>query len=169
MADMLKRNLDRDYGLTLSWRYAEVAFFGLPILKEERVVRLEHLYVPLRLNLEFPERGYQNSVYVPRALQEERHLIVLGDPGSGKSTLVKVLTYAFGESGNNPYKRSCGEIIPIPIILRDYVTRDWQNPGDMLRAFVATLDDSIRKDVQPEMVDGAATRGQSDTDGRWPG
>jgi len=150
MASILRKNLARDYALTLSWRYAEVEFLGLPNLKDERVFRLEHIYVPLRLCRDWADRAdKQKTFYVPKALQEQRHLVVLGDPGSGKSTLVKVLTYAFGEADSNAYKRACGELIPIPIILRDYKTRRWQNYEDMLRDFIATLDDDIRSEITP--------------------
>ncbi len=86
----------------------------------------------------------------PRPWQEHRHLVVLGDPGSGKSTLVKVLTYAFGEADSNAYKRACGGLIPIPIILRDYKTRQWQNYEDLLRDFISTLDDDIRSEITPK-------------------
>ena len=34
MAGTLKRDLAKDYGLTLSWRFAEVEFLGLPKLKD---------------------------------------------------------------------------------------------------------------------------------------
>src|SRR5262245_20504842 len=124
MADIVRKNLAGDYALTLSWRYAQVEFLGLPSLKDNRVFRLEHTYVPLRLCRDWAERfDKQKTLYVPKALREQRHLVVLGDPGCGKSTLVKVLTYAFGEAGNNAYKRACGELVPIPIILREYNTR----------------------------------------------
>jgi len=152
MGNILRKNPDRDYALTLSWRFAEVEFLGLPNLKDERVFRLEHIYVPLRLRDFAGRLDGQETIYVPKALQEQRHLIVLGGPGSGKSTLVKVLTYAFGESGSNPYKRSCGELIPIPIILRDYATRRWTSSQDMLYDFIATLDESIQREISPDWL-----------------
>lgn len=153
MTSIVRKNLAGDYALTLSWRYAEVEFLGLPKLKDERVFRLEHIYVPLRLCRDWANRfDRQKTMYVPKVLQEQRHLVVLGDPGSGKSTLVKLLTYAFGEAGSNAYKRACGELIPIPIILRDYKTRQWKNYEDMLRDFIATLDEDIRSEITTEWL-----------------
>jgi energy-coupling factor transporter ATP-binding protein EcfA2 len=144
----VRKNLAGDYALKLSWRYAEVEMLGLPKLKDSHVFRLEHIYVPLRLSNDWAERfDKQKTMYVPKALQEHRHLVVLGDPGSGKSTLVKLLTYAFGEAGANAYKRACGELLPIPIILRDYKTRQWWNFEDMLLDFIATLDEDIRGEI----------------------
>lgn len=160
--NILRKNLARDYALTLSWRYAEMEFLGLPSLKDERVFRLEHVYVPLRLCHDWSDRfDRRKNLYIPKALQEHRHVIVLGDPGSGKSTLVKVLTYAFGEAGTNIYKRACGELIPIPIVLRDYQTREWQSYRDMLRSFIATLDEDIRDEITPEWLLEHMRRGQA--------
>ena len=153
MSGILKKDLAKDYGLTLSWRYAEVEFLGLPKLKDNPVQRLEHIYVPLRLCQDWKERfDVSKTVHVPQALRERRRLVVLGDPGSGKSTLVKVLTYAFGEAKDNAYKRTCGELVPIPIILRTYNTRKWEHYNHMLQDFIETLDPDIRKDITPKWL-----------------
>jgi energy-coupling factor transporter ATP-binding protein EcfA2 len=148
MTTILRKNLARDYALTLSWRYAEVEFLGLPNLKDERVFRLEDVYVPLRLCRDWRDRYNKGkSSYVPKVLEEQHHLVVLGDPGSGKSTLVKVLTFAFGEADTNAYKRACGELIPIPIILRSYNTGQWRHYNAMLDEFIQTLDAEIRNEI----------------------
>jgi len=153
MTSILKRNLDRDFGLMLSWRYAEVEFLGLPKLTDERAFRLEHIYVPLRLYHDYRVPRFDEfTFHVPKALQTKRHLIVLGDPGSGKSTLIKVLTYAFGEADSNAYKRVCGELIPIPIILREHQTHQWRSYEDLLRDFIATLDSDIRNEITSEWL-----------------
>src|SRR5690348_2303140 len=162
MASILKRDLARDYALTLSWRYAEVEYLGLPKLKDEVVFRLEHIYVPLRLCRDWSNRfDPQQAEYVPSVLQEHRFLMVLGDPVSGKSTLIKVLTYAFGEADNNAYKRACGELIPIPIILRNYHTREWNSYRDMLREFINTLAEDIRNEITPEWLLDYLRRGKA--------
>lgn len=162
MENVLRRDLARDYALTLSWRFAEVDFLGLPNLKDERSFRLESIYVPLRFYREPSERfDRQKTVYLPQALQEERHLMVLGDPGSGKSTLIKVLTYAFGEANSNSYKRACGELIPIPIILRDYATRKWHSPMDMIADFAETVPRELRSEITPAWLMGYLHEGKA--------
>jgi energy-coupling factor transporter ATP-binding protein EcfA2 len=153
MSTILKKDIAKDYGLALSWRYAEIEFLGLPRLSDERIYRLEQIYVPLRLCRDWSTRfNEEQTSYVPKALAQHHHLIVLGDPGSGKSTLIKVLAYAFGEANPNAYKRACGDLIPIPIVLRNYATRSWHTFYDVLRDFISTLDDGIRNHVTSEWL-----------------
>ncbi|MBI3651479.1 MAG: NACHT domain-containing protein [Acidobacteria bacterium] len=153
MASNVTKDLEGSYALRLSWRYREVDFLGLPHLKDNRPVRLENIYVPLRLAWEMHNRrDKEKTFFVPKALQESRHLVVLGDPGSGKSTLVKVLTHAFGQSASSAFKRMFGELLPVPIILRDYKVRRWNSPEEMLSDFIRTLDAEIRDEITPEWL-----------------
>ena len=160
MSTILKRNLERDYGLALSWRFAEVQFLGLPKLKDDKVFRLEDIYVPLRLCQDWTKRfDPKESSYLPQVLHDQHHVVILGDPGSGKSTIVKVLTYAFGEAGSNAYKRACGDLIPIPIVLRDFAIRKWKTVTDLLTEFIDTLDEGIRNDITPDWLLNHLTKG----------
>lgn len=144
-ADTQQKTED-NYRLHLSWQYSTVEFLGLPSLKENRPLTLEEIYVPLSLTWESNDKG--ERIYVPDALARRKHLVVLGDPGSGKSTLVKVLTYSFGRIEPTPFARRFPNTrVPVPIILRDHNVRRWQTPEDMLSDFIGKLGDDGRKDV----------------------
>ncbi len=145
----LQEGLEGEYRVRLAWRYETVEFLGLPYLKDERPLTLQEIYVPLSLMSEY---GGKDRVYLPEALEKDRHLVVLGDPGSGKSTLVKLLTYSFARIEPTPLARRLGSHLPVPIILRDYKVREWNSPEDMLRDFVARLDDEIREEVSVEWL-----------------
>ena len=63
-------------------------------------------------------------------------LVILGDPGSGKSTLIDWLTIAFTRAEHNPYQQRLGPLVPLPFILRDLdlsQVRDWDS---LLQAFL---------------------------------
>ncbi|MEW6127857.1 MAG: NACHT domain-containing protein [Acidobacteriota bacterium] len=159
MSNVLKKDIAGDYALRLSWRYQDIDFLGLPNLKDNPTVRLDDIYVPLRVTWDNRRDPKQKPLYIPEALEQRaaeniRHLVVLGDPGSGKSTLVKVIVSAFGRSANSSFKRMFGELLPVPIILRDYKdkVRKWKKPEDMLHDFIATLDAEIRGDISTEWL-----------------
>ena len=156
MESMLKRDLAADYKLLLSWRYNRVEFLGLPSLKENRDLTLTEIYVPLSFTWQPGDK--ENRFYLPKAMTESRRLVVLGDPGCGKSTLIKLITYSFGRSEPTPLTNRFGRLLPIPIILREYQVTRWQNYEDMLRDFISKLDEEVRNDRSEERRVGKECR-----------
>src|ERR1035438_4879916 len=123
--------LESRYKLLLSWQYSTIDFLGLPNFQDDRPVALEQIYVGMRLSWE-PNR--KNNLPLATALQRQKHLVVLGDLGSGKSTLVRMMAYSFGRTEPTPLVRLLGSsFVPIPVVLRDYKVRTWTSPADMLR------------------------------------
>jgi hypothetical protein len=141
--------LEAKYRLLLSWRNDAVDFLGLPNLQDDRPVSLEAIYVGTRLTWE-PDG--KNRMYLTSALRQHRGLVVLGDPGSGKSTLVQMITYSLGRTEQTPLARMLGPLLPIPIVLRDYRVREWHEPADMLRGFIGRLDPEIREHATVEWL-----------------
>src|SRR5262245_20135942 len=150
MESILKRDLAADYRILLSWRYNRVDSLGLPNLKENRPLTLDEIYVPLSFT--WRPGAKKERFYLPKALTQSRHLVALGDPGSGKSTLVKSITYLFGRSQASSLQQRFGTLLPVPIILRDYNVRLWKSYEDMLRDFIDGLDEKIRYDVTVEWL-----------------
>lgn len=153
----LQEGLEGEYRVHLAWQYETVEFLGLPHLSDERPLTLQEIYVPLSLT--WTAAG-DERVYVPDALARHRHLVVLGDPGSGKSTLVKLLAYSFGRIEPTPLARRFGAHLPVPIILRDYRVRRWRSPQDMLQAFIAQLDEKVRGEVTVDWLMAALIQGR---------
>lgn len=152
MASTLKRDLGRDISLMLSWKYREADLLGRPVYIDQRPLMLEQIYVPL--SFRFSLNTSETPLYLPKALYDHRQLVVLGDPGCGKSTLVKVIVHSFGRSESTPLRQRFGDLIPMPIILRDHDVRSWQTKEDLLRAFIEALDEEIRTEVTVEWLLG---------------
>jgi hypothetical protein len=156
-SEQLQEGIEGKYRLHVAWKFETVEFVGLPHLKEERPLTLEEIYVPLSLTW---TQGSAERVFVPQALEEHRHLVVLGDPGSGKTTLVKLLAYSFGRLEPTPLARRLGARIPIPIVLREYKVRNWNSPEDMLADYVAQLGEEVRSEVTVEWLLAALEQGR---------
>lgn len=63
------------------------------------------------------------------ALKEFPTLTVLGDPGSGKSTIVAWIAQMLADPGPNIYKTTFPGMVPLPFVLRDLrleATDRWQ-------------------------------------------
>ncbi len=100
-----------------------IRFLGLPTLKDEPNATLDEFYVPLYLSRRHspvPEAEAGETLSVEGLLADPGRVIVLGDPGSGKSTLVKYVTMAFASRREGPLVEALGRLIPLPIVLRDF-------------------------------------------------
>jgi len=70
------------------------------------------------------------------ALKEFSTLTVLGDPGSGKSTIVAWIAQMLADPGPNIYKTTFPGVVPLPFVLRDLrleATDQWEQ---LLEAFL---------------------------------
>ena len=112
-----------DYFAKLRPRFQYIRFLGLPSLKEQPDVLLEQLYVPIYLGLNYSsvaEMEKKDFFSLEDALTKLRLLVILGDPGSGKSTIVNYLATLFASKRNHILSDSLGHLIPIPFVLRDF-------------------------------------------------
>jgi len=80
-------------------RHGYIHFLGLPQLKDNPDVPIQRLYVEPNLweNYVHPDRDpkeWPKCKTVLETVAESQRLVVLGDPGSGKSTLVSWLSDA---------------------------------------------------------------------------
>lgn len=96
-------------------------------IEDQPDIHLSRLYVEpsfseTRIPPEKPVDQWPETTSLIDVMRKHRNVVLLGDPGSGKSTIVSWLAYQFSREDGNPYKDEFGWLIPIPIILRDLTT-----------------------------------------------
>lgn len=78
-----------------------------------------------------------DSYEIENLLKHYPRLFVLGDPGTGKSTLINFLMLTFSNSGDGRIKWVLGKRVPFALILRDLDLSQVENWGDLWRAFLS--------------------------------
>ena len=87
-------------------------------------VVIDRLYVEPMLgeshvSPDIPTEQWPRTSVCIDVVDSARSLVVLGDPGSGKSTLVNWISWQLARSGENPWSVRFQGLIPIPMTLRD--------------------------------------------------
>jgi len=107
----------------LRW-HGYIRFVGLPRVGEYLDVGMDRLFVEPRLGAQriAPEEdpaAWPKTQPVLDALEASPRLVVLGDPGSGKSTLVSWLAWQMARPHGSPCVARLGRLVPIPLVLRE--------------------------------------------------
>ncbi len=118
-----------------------VRFLGLPTLQDHPDTPLHELFVPPLLSkysvsTETPTANWPKGEPVLATLHEAKRLVVLGDPGSGKSVLVNWLAWLLvsGVEERVPeWLRGC---IPLPLVLREMELGGVKDFDSLLDAFL---------------------------------
>ncbi len=74
---------------------------------------------------------------IAELLAEHQRLFVLGDPGTGKTTLINSLMLAFSYYGDNLTKLALGKRVPFPLILRELPLSKVGNWDDLWQTFLS--------------------------------
>lgn len=122
----------------LEW-HGYVRTLGLPTMKDNPSVPISRLYVAPALSVtpvspdakELPE-----GESILKVLETNRHLVVQGDPGSGKSTLVNWLAWRLAAGLSAPLPEFLSGAIPIPLILRELNPEGMESFDKLLASFM---------------------------------
>jgi internalin A len=122
------------YLANLTRRYAEHNTFGLPAFEapgqKQEADRIVDIFVqptctPGRTSPEAMEaallEGKNPATALLPLLEKERRVVLLADPGMGKSTLVQWLVVALAATNPSREAARFGRAIPFPFLLRDIV------------------------------------------------
>ena len=134
-----------------------------------------------------PQGGEERRSSALEALDRHRHLVLLGDPGSGKTTFVAFVALCLagellgredanveqltaplpqddGGDGEERQPWRHGPLVPVRVVLRDFAARglpagDRASAGDLWRFVAAELDAAGLGEVAPRLKDELLERG----------
>jgi energy-coupling factor transporter ATP-binding protein EcfA2 len=132
------------YDENLRLLFGKLEFVGMSVLKEEasRRIELEHIYIPVGL---VPSQSEDEAETTPRLsplqlLAPTKKTVILGDPGSGKSTLVKFLALCgISRELQKRYGANLDTRIPFIVTLRRYADELKTHPNLPLHEYLREL------------------------------
>ncbi|WP_456292563.1 hypothetical protein [Pseudomonas sp. AK106] len=101
-----------------------VETLALPSMRDLPTIQIETLFVPPLLSetaieADAPSDSWPSGSDLLTALQDNSQIVVLGDPGGGKTTLSNWLAWRLTSGANAPLPPILENMLPIPCILRD--------------------------------------------------
>jgi 3',5'-cyclic AMP phosphodiesterase CpdA len=136
------KTISKDQRLSFTARYRNAAaayhgharFIGFPNQAARPNARVSDLFVPLRMK---PQEGIAKkdsatTVEIAQRLLSPRQntpvrIVVLGDPGSGKTTLSRYFVMLAAGAITLPGVEVAGELLPLRVAFRDFVERRREN------------------------------------------
>ncbi|MFT4924808.1 MAG: internalin A [Phenylobacterium sp.] len=139
----------------IGW-HGYVKFLGMASLQRTPDVPMDHLYVGQSVSKHYltpqtdePLREQlQNPV---TELLEHRRMVILGDPGCGKSTLINYFAWYASSGFVETLPGDLAYLLPVPIVLRDLALADVESFDDLIQAFLKRPVAEKLNDV-PEML-----------------
>ena len=119
-----------------------IRFLGLPDRRENPDVVIDRLFVTPLLTRRYvsPDENPQNwadeAETLIDALAENRRLVLLGDPGIGKSTFLNYVAWLLSRPATNVLIDRLGWRLPLPMVLRELEVRGVRRFDDLLEAFL---------------------------------
>jgi internalin A len=134
----------RAYCASVCQAHSHIRFVEIPYLKDVSDVELDNLYVnPLfsrqEIHPDVSPLRWPLRIQAIEALKKFRRLVLLGDPGSGKSTLVSCLSWQLCRPkplADNEWTKELWGCIPLPMILREFRLKSDLTWEGLLDAFV---------------------------------
>ena len=118
-----------------------VRFLGLPTIQDHPDTPLSDLFVAPLLSAqpvapESPPSSWPSGQDVFSALEKRQRLVVLGDPGSGKSTIINWLAWLLAGGADRVLPPWLEDVLPIPLVARELKLDGVKQFDDLLSAFL---------------------------------
>jgi len=157
----------RAYCEAVAKAHSHIRFVEIPYLKDLSDVELDSLYVEPRLSSheihpDMPLDSWPRSFQPIETLRQHPRVVLLGDPGSGKSTLISCLSWQLCRphpSTPNAWAQEFGGYLPLPIILRELRLKSDLTWEGLLDAFLQYRIGKLlvsRKNIEALLTQGRA-------------
>ena len=145
-----------------------VRFLGLPDRRDNPDIIIDRLFVVPVLTRrhvspdENPESWFNDAESLVHTLAKNTPLVLLGDPGIGKSTLLNYITWLLSRPATNPLIERLGWRLPLPMVLRELPIRGVKDFDGLLEAFLSRemstplRDDDGRRYLNRMLTEGNA-------------
>ena len=144
-----------------------IRFLGLPDRHDNPDVIIDRLFVePLVTRRyvspdEYPENWMDEAETVVETLETTTAVVLLGDPGIGKSTLLNHVAWLLSRPTTNSLIERMGWRLPLPMVLRELSLRGVQDFEGLLSAFLShPMSAPLREDrgeyLHRSLADGRA-------------
>jgi len=148
----------------LNWlqvRFSRCNLAGL--VDDEQPISIKNIYVPLRLDEETREYGEPSNLKnksgndIWHWLGMGRHLLISGQPGSGKTTLVQDVVNEISSRSRNELTAQYNDIIPVPIMLREVNGyENMRSLDDLLKGWwsrvVSGISDTFNREFDSDLL-----------------
>ena len=120
-----------------------IRFLGLPDRRDNPDILIDRLFVAPVLARrhvspdENPESWFNGAEPLVDTLAKNTPLVLLGDPGIGKSTLLNYITWLLSRPATNPLIERLGWRLPLPMVLRELPIRGVKDFDGLLEAFLS--------------------------------
>ena len=125
----------------LNWQ-GYIRFLGLPDRRENPDIAIDRLFVAPLLTRRYvspeenPEIWLREAESMLDVLAGKRPLVILGDPGIGKSTLLNMVAWLLSRPATNALIERSGWRLPLPLVLRELSVRGVSDFDGLLEAFL---------------------------------
>ncbi len=145
------------YFTSVSDWHGYIRFLGLTAIWDTPDLPIERLFVAPRLSERLIEPKADNDTLrdtfeLHAYLKEHPRLVVLGDPGCGKSTLVSWLAYRLTFHDNGGLSDAIGRLVPFPMVLRELDLSEVKDWDTLWHAFMQHPVAEPLKDVDCEAL-----------------
>lgn len=144
-----------DYKNAIKNKYSEVNFFGLGIdsHKQKKKCKLENIFVEpnlISLNDNIFDRGNENSIISFKRVKDSiynSNMVILGDPGAGKSSIIKYIMLLMA-TNKIIINKNGDEYIPFRIELRKYLKHKKSNSCSIIGYLKELLQSEYQLEIQ---------------------